>query len=110
MSIRPSGCPAKRVPGNAPIAWLERDKASRAVRDYLGALGRENAEAPAAGRKRKPRMAISLTDPEAAWVAKRFGIKPQPARPACGRLLSIGPLRSRYFKTLLNSGRKSLML
>jgi len=26
--------PAKRVPGDAPIAWPERDKASRAVRDY----------------------------------------------------------------------------
>ncbi len=29
------------------------------------------------GRTKKPRMAISLTDPEAAWVAKRFGIKSQ---------------------------------
>jgi hypothetical protein len=41
-------------------------------------------------------------------VAQRFGIKPQPARPACGRLFSIGPLRSRYFKTLLNSGAEIL--
>jgi len=63
--------PAKRVPGDAPIAWPERDKASRAVRDYLSALDRESAEAPAAGRKRKPRMAISPTDPEAAWIAYR---------------------------------------
>jgi len=63
--------PAKRVPGDAPIAWPERDKASRAVRDYLSALDRESAEAPIAGRKRKPRMAISLTDPEAAWIAYR---------------------------------------
>jgi len=63
--------PAKRVPGDAPIAWPERDKASRAVRDYLSALDRESAETPAAGRKRKPRMAISLTDPEAAWIAYR---------------------------------------
>ncbi len=64
--------PAKRVPGDEPIAWPERDKASRAVRDYLSALDRESAEAPAAGgRTKKPRMAISLTDPEAVWVAYR---------------------------------------
>jgi len=63
--------PAKRVPGDAPIAWPERDKASRAVRDYLSALDRENTEALTAGRKRKPRMAISLTDPEAVWIAYR---------------------------------------
>jgi transposase len=63
--------PAKRVPGDEPIAWPERDKASRAVRDYLSALDRENAETPAGGGTRKPRMAISLTDPEAAWVAYR---------------------------------------
>jgi transposase len=65
--------PAKRVPGDEPIAWPERDKASRAVRDYLSALDDESAEArPAAGgRRSKPRMAISLTDPQAAWVAYR---------------------------------------
>ncbi len=65
--------PAKRVPGDGPIAWPQRDKASRAVRDYLSALDRESAEAPAAAgaRTKKPRMAISLTDPEAAWVAYR---------------------------------------
>ncbi len=65
--------PAKRVPGDAPIAWPERDKASRAVRDYLSALDRESAEAPGAagGKTSKPRMAISLTDPQAAWVAYR---------------------------------------
>ncbi len=65
--------PAKRVPGDAPITWPERDKASRAVRDYLSALDRESAEAPgtAGGRTKKPRMAISLTDPEAVWIAYR---------------------------------------
>ncbi len=65
--------PAKRVPGDAPIAWPERDKASRAVRDYLSALDRESAEAPGAagGKTSKPRMAISLTDPQAVWVAYR---------------------------------------
>jgi transposase len=64
--------PAKRVPGDEPITWPEREKASRAVRDYLSALDQESAEAPAAGgRTKKPRMAISLTDPQAAWVAYR---------------------------------------
>jgi hypothetical protein len=59
------------VPGDAPIAWPERDKASRAGRDYLSALDRASTEAPPTGRKRKPRMAISLTDPEAVRVAYR---------------------------------------
>ncbi len=65
--------PAKRVPGDEAITWPERENASRAVRDYLSALDDEGAEArPAAGgRRSKPRMAISLTDPEAAWVAYR---------------------------------------
>lgn len=64
---------AKRVPGDEPITWPEREKASRAVRDYLSALDDESAEArPASGgRRSKPRMAISLTDPQAAWVAYR---------------------------------------
>jgi hypothetical protein len=65
--------PAKRVPGDEPIAWPEREKASRAVRDYLSALDDESAEArpTAGGRRSKPRMAISLTDPQAVWVAYR---------------------------------------
>ncbi len=60
--------PAKRVPGDEPIAWPEREKASRAVRDYLSALDDGSVEVrPAAGgRTSKPRMAVSLTDPEAA--------------------------------------------
>jgi hypothetical protein len=61
--------PAKRAPGDQPIIWPEQ--ASRAVRDYLGALDQESATTLADGRKRRPRMAISLTDPQAAWVAYR---------------------------------------
>ena len=63
--------PAKRVPGDEPITWPQR--ASRAVRDYLSALDEESAAAPAPSdrRKRAPRMAISLTNPQAAWVAYR---------------------------------------
>ncbi len=65
--------PAKRVPGDEPISWPEREKASRAVRDYLSALEEESVDAHpvAGGRTKKPRMAISLTDPAAAWVAYR---------------------------------------
>ena len=47
-----------------PIAWPERDKASRAVRDYLSALDRENAEAPAG---------VDMV----ARVARLFGLKPK---------------------------------
>jgi transposase len=60
---------AKRVPGDQPIAWPERAQATRVVREYLDALDQESATAPA-GRRRQ-RMAISLTDPQATWAAYR---------------------------------------
>ncbi len=65
--------PARRVAGDEAIDWPDRAQASRAVREYLIALDEESAEARYAvgGRTRKPRMAISLTDPQAAWVAYR---------------------------------------
>ncbi len=65
--------PVKRAPGDEPIAWPEQGNASRAVREYLRALDEESAEPDqgVGGRARKPRMAISLTDPQAAWVAYR---------------------------------------
>ena len=69
--------PVKRVPGDHPITQFqpgpEQGKASRAVREYLQALDQEISEADhgVGGRARKPRMAISLTDPQAAWVAYR---------------------------------------
>ena len=65
--------PVKRAPGDQPITWPEQGNASRAVREYLRALDEESAEADqgVGGRARKPRMAISLTDPQAAWVAYR---------------------------------------
>ena len=65
--------PAKRVAGDEAIDWPDRAQASRAVRDYLNALDRESAETtqPTRGRTKKPRMAISLTDPQASWTAYR---------------------------------------
>jgi len=64
---------ARRVAGDEEIDWPDRARASRAVRDYLITLDQENAEThrPAGGRRKKPRMAISLTDPQAAWIAYR---------------------------------------
>ena len=62
----------KRVPGDQPIAWPEAAKASRAVREYLQDLDADSAEErTAAGKKRRPRMAISVTDPQATWAAYR---------------------------------------
>jgi hypothetical protein len=70
----------RRVLGDQPIAWPKPGEASRAVRDYLTALdnARTDEESDEAGRddggsggRRKPPQEISLTDPEAAWVARK---------------------------------------
>ena len=63
--------PRKQVPGDQPPAWPDRETASRAVVEYLAALDREGPEASHSGKAKKPPKAISLTDPQAAWVAKR---------------------------------------
>lgn len=63
--------PLRRAPGDEPIEWPERDQASRAVAEYLNILDRELGEGTKTGRRIKPPKAISLTDPQAAWVAKR---------------------------------------
>ena len=74
----------KRVAGDQPIAWPEADAASRAVREYLMALdaARSDAEigggddgSSGGGSRRQPPKEVSLTDPQAAWVAKT-GINP----------------------------------
>ena len=63
----------KRVPGDEPIAWPDPDVASRAVREYLSTLDEEAVDQrpPSGSGKKAPRMAISPTDPRAAWVAYR---------------------------------------
>lgn len=63
--------PLKRVPGDGPIEWPEPDQASRAVAEYLSTLDQESSEGAKTGRRKKPPKAVSLTDPQAAWVAKR---------------------------------------
>src|SRR5215472_7954670 len=69
----------KRLPGDQPIAWPMAEEASRAVREYLMALDaaqnrEENSEdddKSAGGSRGKPPKEVSLTDPQAAWVARK---------------------------------------
>ena len=75
----------KRVPGDQPIAWPKAEEASRAVREYLMALDAARSDedsdsgdgggSSGGGSRRKPPKEISLTDPQAAWVARK-GIEP----------------------------------
>jgi transposase len=69
----------KRAPGDQPIAWPKVEQASHAVREYLAALDtahskEENGEGDnggsTGGRRRKPPKEVSLTDPQATWVAR----------------------------------------
>jgi transposase len=70
----------KRVPGDQPIVW---PKISHAVQDYLAALdaarsdekdgGRDGGPSSSSGGK-SPKQ-VSLTDPQATWVA-RPGVNP----------------------------------
>jgi transposase len=72
----------KRMPGDQPIAWPKAEEASRAVREYLAALDNARTDeendgsdgddgGSRGGRRRKPPKEVSLTDPQAAWVARK---------------------------------------
>ena len=70
----------QRVPGDEPIAWPQAEEASRAVREYLAALdaadhdeeiGGDDDGSSRGGKRRKPPKQVSLTDPQAAWVARK---------------------------------------
>jgi hypothetical protein len=74
----------KRLPGDHPIAWPKVEEASHAVREYIAALdaAQGNADSGADGggssddgHRRKPPKEVSLTDPQATWVA-RPGVDP----------------------------------
>jgi transposase len=73
----------KRVPGEQPIAWPKTEEASRAVREYLAALDAAHSDegsgdgddGGSSGSRSKPPKEVSLTDPQAAWVARR-GVDP----------------------------------
>jgi transposase len=74
----------KRSPGDQPIAWPKTEEASRAVREYLATLdaarieeengGGDDGGSSGGGRRKLPKE-VSLTDPQAAWVAKK-GMNP----------------------------------
>jgi len=71
----------KRIPGDQPIAWPKAEQASHAVREYLTALDaaysneEKNGDGGDGGSsgssRRKPPKEVSLTDPQATWVARR---------------------------------------
>lgn len=70
----------KRVPGDQLIDWPAPEQASRAVREYLVALdaacGDDEGAAGDGGGSNdggggKPPKEVSLTDPQAAWVARK---------------------------------------
>ena len=69
----------KRMPGDQPISWPKTEEASRAVREYLTALdaaqnrdeNREDDDNFDGGSRRKPPKEVSLTDLQAAWVARK---------------------------------------
>jgi transposase len=73
----------KRSPGDQPIQWPTREEASHAVREYLAALDAARDEESGGGDGSgssnsgggKPPKEISLTDPQAAWVARK-GVDP----------------------------------
>jgi transposase len=73
----------KRMPGDQPIAWPKAEEASHAVREYLAVLdagndedrGRDDDGSGEGGQPRTPPKEVSLTDPQATWVA-RPGVDP----------------------------------
>jgi transposase len=78
--IRADAGKKKRVHGDQPIAWPKPEEASRAVREYLAALdaahhdeetGADEGSSDGGGKRGKPPKEISLTDPQAAWVARK---------------------------------------
>lgn len=73
--IRADAGKKKRVHGDEPIAWPKPEEASRAVREYLATLDAahhdEETRSGGSGKRGKPPKEVSLTDPQAAWVARK---------------------------------------
>ena len=61
----------KRVPGDQVIDWPTPESASRAVAEYLTALDAACGTNTRSGGGGKPPKEVSLTDPQATWVAKK---------------------------------------
>lgn len=61
--------------GDTELPWPNAEQASRAVREYLDVLERAASapeEEPPGGRGgSKPRKEVSLTDPQATWIARQ---------------------------------------
>ena len=62
----------KRMPGDEAVDWPKPEQASRAIAEYLAALdeARVAEDSNNNDNDRKPPKQISLTDPQAAWVAR----------------------------------------
>jgi transposase len=73
----------KRRSGDEIVAWPKPDEASRAIAEYLAALdaARVAEESDRSDRNRKPPKQISLTDPQAAWVARKKMSRSSPMTP-----------------------------
>src|SRR5215468_8126492 len=77
--IRADAGKKKRLPGGQPLTWPKAEEASRAVREYLTALdaaqnrddNSEDGDNFDGGSRRKPPKEVSLTDPQASWVARK---------------------------------------
>jgi transposase len=73
--IRADAGKKKRVHGDQPIAWPKPEEASRAVREYLATLDAarhdEETRSDGGGKRGKLPKEVSLTDPQAAWVARK---------------------------------------
>jgi hypothetical protein len=78
--VRADAGKKRRVPGDLPIAWPQAEDVSRAVREYLAALdgayddegrgGGDSGSSDGTPTGKIPK-AVSLTDPQAAWVARK---------------------------------------
>ncbi|MFZ2158568.1 MAG: IS1182 family transposase [Bradyrhizobium sp.] len=74
----------RRLSGDQPITWPKAEEASHAVREYIAALdaadndksvGGDGGGSSEGSQRRKPPKEVSLTDPQATWVA-RPGVDP----------------------------------
>jgi IS5 family transposase len=79
--IKADAAKKRRLPGDQPITWPKAEEASRAVREYLAVLdaarndeesgsGDDNGASGGGSRRSVPKE-VSLTDPQASWVARK---------------------------------------
>jgi IS5 family transposase len=79
--IKADAAKKRRLPGDQPITWPKAEEAPRAVREYLAVLdaarsGEESgsgddSDASGGGSRRNAPKEVSLTDPQASWVARK---------------------------------------